>query len=579
LSDERDAIRQRIDIVDLVSQRVRLKRSGKNQLGLCPFHDDKSPSFYVSSDTGRYKCFSCGETGDIFTWVMKTQGLEFFDALKLLADQAGVTLATRSPSERVDRSERDKQLSAMEIALIFFRSQLPKHTVPTSYLEKRKLPADVIDHWELGFAPENGEALVANLKKQNVSLALAKELFLTDTDSNGGYFDKFRNRLMFPIRDEKGGLVGFGGRILGDGNPKYINSGETPLYSKSRILYGLNKAKAKMMKDRRAVLVEGYMDVIACHRAGITEAVASCGTALATDQARLLKRFVDKVTICYDADKAGQKAVLKAIEMFREVGLPCRIAMLPPGEDPDTLLNLKGANAVKEAIESSQSPFDFEVWLLEENLGINSSDFWDEIPKLLAKAESELDLERHLLRIASQHPTLKNTTSAISALRREVKTHRQTKKKEKAEQATAIIREFTFLLPAEAIIFKALLDERYRRSYWRYVNDDTIFQTPAAERLRTALFTAFRDSAPSGSPSLWISDLDDEIATQTMVDLNLDLRVQSLNESYVEGAVQNLRTLSATQNLTRKRPTESHPNDKDLAEYLANLRKIKKIEG
>jgi DNA primase len=254
------------------------------------------------------------------------------------------------------------------------------------------------------FAPENGEALVANLKKQNVSLALAKELFLTDTDSNGGYFDKFRNRLMFPIRDEKGGLVGFGGRILGDGNPKYINSGETPLYSKSRILYGLNKAKAKMMKDRRAVLVEGYMDVIACHRAGITEAVASCGTALATDQARLLKRFVDKVTICYDADKAGQKAALKAIEIFREVGLPCRIAMLPQGEDPDTLLNLKGADAVKEAIESSQSPFDFEVWLLEENLGINSSDFWDEIPKLLAKAESELDLERHLLRIASQNP-------------------------------------------------------------------------------------------------------------------------------------------------------------------------------
>jgi DNA primase len=579
LGDERDAIRQRIDIVDLVSQRVRLKRSGKNYSGLCPFHDDKNPSFFVTPEIGRYQCYSCGEKGDIFTWVMKTQGLEFREALEQLAKQAGVTLSKFSGGEKVDRSEREKQLSMMESALIFFRSEGTKSEQTKKYLDSRKLPPDAIEFWELGFAPENGEALVTSFKRQGLSLATAKELFLSDSDSSGGYFDKFRNRLMFPIRDEKGALVGFGGRILGEGNPKYINSGDTPLYNKSRILYGMHRAKDRMIKERKAVLVEGYMDVIACHRAGVTEAVASCGTALAIEQAKLIKRFADRVTICYDADNAGQKAALRAVEVFREVGLICRVAMMPQGEDPDTLLNSKGPEAVREAIEHSQSPFDFEVWLLEKRLGVDSAEFWEELPKLLSKAETELDLEKHLLRLAGQHPSIQNSTAVTNALRREVKLQKRGQVKQRAASVHAPKLEFSQLLPAEVAIFKALLDERFKRSYWRFLSETELFQSALAERLRSRLVEVFQDSPPSENPSVWLHKLENEELIQSFTDLALDVRVQVLTESYLIESIESLRKQAESNRLSRSRPSTGEVEDADLAKYLEKLRRHKGIDA
>ena len=254
MAGEIEEIRARINIVDLVSQRVQLKKTGKNYQGLCPFHDDKRPSFTVNPVVGRYRCWSCGETGDIFNWVMKTQNVPFAEALQLLAAQAGVELTNRpNPQER---SERALHLEIMEEALKFFREQLSKSSTAQDYLTRRGIDESTIAEWELGYAPDVGEALAVHLRKKAYALSVCRSLFLVEEDASGGYYDKFRGRLMFPIRDERGDLVAFGGRVLGDGVPKYINSSDTPVYRKSRVLYGLNRALGHIsrMKPRQAVL-------------------------------------------------------------------------------------------------------------------------------------------------------------------------------------------------------------------------------------------------------------------------------------------------------------------------------------
>ncbi|MBS1701791.1 MAG: DNA primase [Armatimonadetes bacterium] len=581
MNDDRDEIRRRIDIVELVSQRVRLKRSGKNYSGLCPFHDDKSPSFNVSPTTGRYKCFACGEAGDIFTWVMKTQGLDFREALKQLADQAGVVLSKSFDGPKVDKTLREQQLAVMQSGLIFFRNELKRNTQASSYLDGRGLDAAIQDTWELGYAPDVGEALAIYLSKEGKSLAMAAELFLTQGDPNSGYGDKFRGRVMFPIRDERGDLVGFGGRILGDGHPKYINSSETPLYNKSRVLYGIHRAKDKMMKDGHAVLVEGYLDVIACHRAGVAEAVASCGTALAEGQVKLMKRFADRVTILYDGDSAGQKAAARAIELFEEAELPCKIALLPKGDDPDTLLKSRGPDAIREVIAKAESPFDFRVRRLETDLGIESDEFWREVPKLLAAAPSELDLERHLLRLGGQHPTLKSPSAAVGALRREVNGLRkkgprgQSRAQETGTSAKPIVRE---VQPAEAVFLKALLEESYRAKYWPLIQQASLFVTRTCSEIARVLFETFGEIAPAGPAVQWLGQIEDETKRQVFSDLEFDIRVEKLNDTYVQESVDSLQQQSKNRELDLEKEKIDATDDDALRDYFHKLKNRKGID-
>ncbi|MDH4388700.1 MAG: DNA primase [Fimbriimonas sp.] len=521
MNDDRDEIRRRIDLVDLVSQRVRLKRSGKNYTGLCPFHDDKSPSFYVNPALGRYTCFSCGEKGDVFTWTMKTQGLEFREALQLLADQAGVKLTSYSGPTQ-DKSEREGWLATMQSALIFYRNELGKSSTAKTYCDNRDIPQSVIDEWELGYAPSVREGLVSQLKRDGHQLVEAERLFLVQGDQQNGYTDKFFGRLMFPIRDDRGDLVGFGGRVLGDGTPKYINSSDTPLYRKSRVLYGFHKARDRMMKERHAVLVEGYLDVIACHRAGVKEAVASLGTSLAEDHAKLLKRFCDKVTILYDADKAGEKAAMRAVEILGEVGLQCRIALMPQGEDPDTLLRQKGAEAVQEAVTKAESPFDFEIRLLESRLGILSDEFWEQIPLVLAKAITELDLERHILRLAGQHPAIPNAQSAAAALRREVNKHRRAAQKgiknEELPAAPKIKRSASSLQKAEQILLVVWLEPERRPLIKPLIEEQELWQTGTARLLVLALKEASEfDELPEDLQAILL-EIDASIPQQERTD-------------------------------------------------------------
>lgn len=507
MADERDEIRSRIDLVELVGQRVALKRAGKNWKGLCPFHNDRNPSFYVSPDIGYYRCWSCGEKGDVFDWVMKTQNLEFREALEQLAKQAGVTLKAR-PGE-ASKGESEARAAAMDEALRFFRQELGKSAPARDYCERRGLDAATRDDWELGYAPDVGEALAVHLQKKGHNLPLCRALFLVDQDAGGGFYDRFRGRLMFPIRDERGSLVAFGGRLLGDGIPKYVNSGDTPIYRKSRVLYGLHRAKTKLLESRRAVLVEGYLDVIACHRAGVEEAVASLGTSLADDHGRLLKRWCDRAAVLYDADEAGQKAAERACEILREAGIAAEVALVPPGDDPDTLLRREGAEAVRKAAAGGVSPLAFAIRRLEARLDPNQAEFWSEAAAAMAVCPSPAEVERHVTELSARYMKGQTEAGARTTIYGMIKSARRQQRMQQARGAVMLPQLASDLAASEGILFRAMLDESLRGNAWSALNEQGLLRTDTAIRLAQAMAAAFGTSAPKGAAKDWIGQIED----------------------------------------------------------------------
>ena len=568
MADERDEIRSRIDLVELVGGRVALRRAGKTWKGLCPFHDDKTPSFTVDPTTGRYRCWSCGEHGDCFTWVMKTQNLDFPEALKELAQKAGIELKSRGPS--APPGLRDAHRAIMAEALAFFRESLAKTPAAQAYVEGRGLDAAAVETWEVGYAPDSFEALTNRLRQKGHNMAEAKALFLVDERERGGLYDKFRARLMFPIRDERGELVAFGGRLLGDGQPKYINSSDTPLYRKSRVLYGFDKARETVAKARRAVLVEGYLDVIACHRAGETTAVASLGTALSEEHAKLLRRWCDEVTILYDADAAGQKAAERAVGLLRAEGARVRVALMPDGEDPDTLLRKAGAAAVRRAVEGGRSPLDFAVGQLEAKHSVEEEEFWTLLVGLLAAAPPGLDVERHLDRFSGLYPGLRDPVAARRRLEAMVAERRPSPPKasrperparrdapdaprdEPPGEAAPMLRER--LNRIEATFFQAFYVPEFRRTAWMFAGREELFMTGSGLAVARAIRAAFPSGPPEGEPRVWLARLPDAEA-QAMADLNDRLLPTPMSEDEFAGAIERLRRQSALRDFQRRRRT------------------------
>lgn len=517
MTDQRDEIRARIDIVALVGRQVALKKAGKDWKGLCPFHPDKNPSFNVSPRTQTYRCWSCGEKGDIFDWVMKTENVEFREALQILAKYAGVELRERNPGER---SAKLKMQAAMEEALAFFSEALSKSSQARAYCDERGLDHDVRARWELGYAPEVGDALANHLKRKGFVLAECKSLFLVEPDSTGGYYDKFRGRLMFPIRDERGDLVAFGGRVLGDGLPKYINSSDTPIYRKSRVLYGLFQSKDAISKARRAVLVEGYLDAIACHRAGVPTAIASLGTAMSEDHAKLLKRWCDEVSVLYDADEAGQKAAARAAEILAPEGLRVRIALMPKGQDPDTLLRQAGASAVRKSVENAVSPVEFRIKSIKERLGPDDDDYWQEVVAALATAANPIELDSFIVQLAAEYPGTRDSAQAQMSLRAWVARTRKAANKPGPLRASAAVamqpRQTTSMLSQEAAIFRCLFEPDLARQAWEILEEPEILETGFAEEVLKELKQTF-GAAPQGEPRVWLPRLEPEHIREALI--------------------------------------------------------------
>ncbi len=409
-----EEVRSRNDIVDVVGQYVHLQKKGANYFGLCPFHNEKSPSFSVSPGKQMFYCFGCGEGGNVFSFLMKYDNLTFQEAVKALAERSGVNLpdADDSPQAKAMRDKRQVLLDINKEAAKYYYYQLrqPNGQKGLQYFKERQLSDETMTQFGLGYSNITSNDLVLYLRKKGYSDSQIIEAGLASHDEKFGTHDKFWNRVMFPIQDANQKVIGFGGRVMGDGKPKYLNSPETMIFDKSRNLFGLNLAK-----NARAgymIICEGYMDVIAMHQAGFNMAVASLGTAFTSGQAQILKRYTDEVILSYDSDEAGTKAALRGIGILKEAGLRGKVLNLKPYKDPDEFIKAEGKEAFAQRIREAENPFFFEIRIMENQHNMSDpeskTDFHRAIAKKLCEFEEAVERENYLEAVAAKYNIAKD---------------------------------------------------------------------------------------------------------------------------------------------------------------------------
>lgn len=399
-----EEVRQNNDIVDIISQYVHLTRKGRNYFGLCPFHNEKSPSFSVSPDRQIFHCFGCGVGGNVYTFLMKIEGITFREALEQLAEKANIQLPTLENSADTAREElKAKVYKVNEFTAEFYHQNLykPVAKIAQEYVKKRRMNNETLEAYKIGYSGKFDE-LYKVLKAQGFGEKEILESGLVNKNDNGTYIDRYRNRLMFPICDARGKVIAFGGRVLDDSKPKYINSPENVVYSKGRHLFGLNVAKKDSAK--KILIVEGYMDVISLHQRGITNVVGALGTALTEQQGWLLRRTTEQVILGFDADGAGQTAIARSMEILQKMGCDMRVLQIEGAKDPDEFIVKFGEGRFKLAIDNAISLVEFKVKNLKKDFNLeNTGDkikFLNEIAKILSKVENTMEREIYIEKIA-----------------------------------------------------------------------------------------------------------------------------------------------------------------------------------
>ncbi|SHJ47211.1 DNA primase [Geosporobacter subterraneus DSM 17957] len=403
-----EEVRNRSDIVETVSKYVALKKAGSNYKGLCPFHHEKTPSFIVSEEKQLYHCFGCGQGGDVINFVMKMENLDFIDAVTALGEKAGIRIEETSSKEEKKEFENRNLIFEInrEAALYFYNNLIGKDNPGLRYLKERKVELNTIKKFGLGYAENRWEALNSHLLKKGYrqEQILSAGLVLKRSQKDGCY-DRFRNRIIFPIINTTGKVIGFGGRALEDEQqPKYLNSPETSVFSKGKNLYGLNIAKKLLGKEKRVIVVEGYMDVISLSQRGIVNAVASLGTALTKEQATLLKRYADEVYVAYDGDSAGQTATLRGLEVLGEVGCDVRVVTFTQGKDPDEIITKKGKKTFLDELERALSLIDYKISLVKKEHDLTTIEgrikFTKAISAVLKQLKSPVEVDAYVKKIS-----------------------------------------------------------------------------------------------------------------------------------------------------------------------------------
>ena len=418
-SDETiEEVRQANDIVDVISQYVHLKGSGRNFFGLCPFHNEKSPSFSVSPDKQIFHCFGCGVGGNVFTFLTKIEGINFVEAVQTLAERANIQLPTFENNVDKEKEElKAKVYKVNEFTAEYYHENLYKPTakIAQEYVKQRKLTNDTLKSFRIGFSGKFNELYQA-LKKEGFEDPEILESGLVNKNENGTYIDRYRNRLMFPICDGRGRVIAFGGRVLDDSKPKYINSPENIVFSKGRNLFGLNVAKKSEEIKKKLLIVEGYMDVISLHQRGIKNVVAPLGTALTQQQGWLLRRTSEQIILSFDSDEAGLNAKIRAIDILQNMGCDIRVLMLEGAKDPDEFIVKYGNARFKNAIDKALSIVEFKVRLLKRNLDLNNTSdkikFLNEIAKLISKIDNNIEKEVYIEKIAKEYEISKEAIYA-----------------------------------------------------------------------------------------------------------------------------------------------------------------------
>lgn len=396
-----EIILERVNIIDLISGYVSLKRTGRNYKGLCPFHSEKSPSFIVSEDKQLYHCFGCGAAGNAIGFFMQIENLDFLDAIEMLAEKYSIDISRyrsdKSSTKVVDNKKELYQLT--RDAAVYFYKNLKTSDIAKSYLTKRNLSDDIIKEFGLGYATDSWDGLIKNFNGKNTKLLEEAGLVLKRRDKEG-YYDRFRNRLIFPIINVQGKVIGFGGRVLDNSLPKYLNSPETSIFNKSMTLYGLNIAKNHIQGNKQIIVVEGYMDVISLHMHGVRNVVATLGTALTKQHGNLLSRYADEIIICYDGDEAGQNAAFRSIEVLSDIKAKIKILTLEDGLDPDDYIKKFGKDQFEKQVQSSKPSIEYKLSVFKSKYNIKNDDekidYITECLGYLSTLKSEVQKEIYL---------------------------------------------------------------------------------------------------------------------------------------------------------------------------------------
>ena len=404
-----EEVRQRNDIVDIISGYVNLKKKGGNYFGLCPFHNEKSASFSVSPGKQMYYCFGCGAGGNVFTFIMNYENYTFVEAIKLLADRAGIALPeiedSKEAREKENRRKTLLQINKEAATYFYYQLRAPQGRVGLDYLKGRQLSDETMNRFGLGYSNKTSNDLCQYLRHKGYPDELIRESGVAVFNEKYGMSDKFWNRVMFPIQDVNHRVIGFGGRVMGEGEPKYLNSPETPVFDKSRNLYGLNFARTA--RQDNIILCEGYMDVIAMHQAGFTQAVASLGTAFTSGQANLLRRYTENVILSYDSDGAGVKAALRAIGILKEAGLTGKVLNLEPYKDPDEFMKNLGREEFAKRLLQAENTFFFELRMMQKQYDLSDPEaktkFYNEIAKKLCGFSEEVERENYTEAVAEKY--------------------------------------------------------------------------------------------------------------------------------------------------------------------------------
>ena len=472
-----EKVKEQNDIVDVISESVRLKRSGRNFSGLCPFHNEKSPSFSVSQDKQIYKCFGCGESGNVITFVMKNKNMPFVEAVKYLADRVNITI--ESDKGRISPTAKKRELlyKVNVEAARFFYSNLRLTKEAKEYFLNRGIKEETIKRFGLGFAKDSWNNLLFHLRKLGFKDDLLLEAGLVSTsERTGNKYDRFRNRVIFPVFDYRGKVIGFGGRVLDDSKPKYLNSPETLVFQKGTNLYGLNFAIKSKMQERYFIIVEGYMDLITLHQYGITNVVASLGTALTTNQARLLRRYADKVIISYDADIAGQAATMRGLDILKDAGFDVRVLSIPQGKDPDEYVRSNGKDAFIKLINGAESLIDYRLKKAEEGINLKDSNdlvrYGKRVTEILASVNS-IEKDVYIKKISENTGIREQTLYDLLSKEMTKNIKENDFMNNKEENGTKLYLEPAFI-KAERSLMKLCLNEEYFDYISQLINQDEL---------------------------------------------------------------------------------------------------------
>lgn len=559
----------RVDIVEIISGYLPLKRAGRNFKACCPFHHEKTPSFMVSSDRQIYHCFGCGESGNAFKFLMRYERLDFPEAVETLARKVGVVLPQDTGQEKATSGLTTELYKINELAANFYANNLnsPEAAKAKDYLIKRSVSQECITALKLGFAADRWDSLINYLRAESISIGLLEKAGLVISKEGAGFYDRFRNRVIFPIFDIRGRVLGFGARILDDSLPKYINSPETPIYTKGRNLYGLNLAKESIRELDFVVIVEGYLDFILPYQEGLENIVASQGTALTAEQARLLKRYTHNIVMVYDADSAGELATLRSLDIFIEEEMSVRIVSLPKGFDPDLFVREFGINALRDKITNAQNIFDYKLGVLKSRHNLKEIEEVARISTLMletiAKFKNSI-LRSEYIRKLAQELDVKE-----EALLEEIKKVKRDKVYLNAPVVST--RKKFNANPTEKLLMSLMLEENSLISRIRGALDLQDFQDERISRIVSIMFDLI-DQGKQVGPQDLMNQAGDDISELVCESVFLPQGSSDLHkEKVVDNCIQRMkheRLKSERQRLHEQIKSAQHAGDEQRLSRL-----------